>query len=362
MKNLIVLAAFSMLMFACSSEDEVPSGPVAGDGQIVFEISAVNKLSSDKDTKAPVYSQEATQHVANVNVYAFVSTDATNYFWVKTYNIGDWTDGTAFKRYAVAPADTLPAGDYKFLAVGRDASDMFSLPSPINGSTRFEDMIASVGASGNESEIFAGTSAAQIVSKGGSRVSIEMLRKVAGVLGYFKNVPQTLDGLVVKYLRLTVSNVNQKVNLTSGSGINTATTPFRIIDMDLTSQSVVNGVYTGNDLSGQGVVKVPNSQLGGLFLIPVSGVTLTLGLYMADNTPIKEWVVKDAAGNQSSFNIQANHFYSLGMKAQAGNTNGGTGGPGDTGDDDAPVDLLTDQNIVITITPAWELIHNLVIQ
>ena len=30
--------------------------------------------------------------------------------------------------------------------------------------------------------------------------------------------------------------------------------------------------------------------------------------------------------------------------------------------DDAPVDLLTDQNIVITISPAWELIHNLVIQ
>lgn len=362
MKNLMMLAAFSMLMFACSSEDEVPSNPVEYDGQVVFEISAVNKLSDGKGTKAPVYSQEATQHVANVNVYAFVSTDSTNYFWVKTYNIADWTDGTTFKSYAVAPADTLPAGNYKFLAIGRNALDLFSLPSPINGSTRFENMVASVSASGNESEIFAGTSAAKIVPKGGSRVSIEMIRKVAGVLGYFKNVPQTLNGQVVKYLRLTVSNVNQQVNLTSGAGIGTVPTPFRIMDMDLTTQSVVDGVYTGNNLSGQGVVTVPNSQIGGLYLIPVSGVTLTLGLYTAADAPIKEWTVKDASGNHTNFNIEANHFYSLGMKAQAGNTNGGTGGTGDTGDDDAPVDLLTDQNIVITITPAWTLIHNLVIQ
>ncbi|WP_300761531.1 FimB/Mfa2 family fimbrial subunit [uncultured Parabacteroides sp.] len=358
MKYFMMGAVFTMLMTACSSEDEVTPDVEGYDGNVVFEISAVNKLSDGKDTKGAVYSQEATQNVTDVKVYAFVSTDATNYYWAKTFTISDWTVGTSFKRYAVADADKLPAGDYKFLAVGRDASDMFTLPA-MSGSVKFENVIASVTASGNESEIFSGFAAAQISDKGGARVSIEMIRKVAGVLGYFKNVPQTLDGQAVKYLRLTVNNVNQQVNLTSGSGINTAVTPFRIIDLDLTTQPVVGGVYSGNDLSGAGVVKVPNSQLGGLFLIPVSGVTLTLGLYTADGTVIKEWVVKDSSGNLTTFDIQANHFYSLGMKAKANTT---TGEPGDPGDDDAPVDLLTDQNIVITISPAWELIHNLVIQ
>ena len=47
------------------------------------------------------------------------------------------------------------------------------------------------------------------------------------------------------------------------------------------------------------------------------------------------------------------------MKAQAGNVNGGTDDPGD---DDDPIDLLTDQNIVITISPSLELFHNLIIQ
>ena len=92
--------------------------------------------------------------------------------------------------------------------------------------------------------------------------------------------------------------------------------------------------------------------------MPVSSVTFTLGLYEANGNAIKTWSVKDTGG-VTTFNILANHFYSLGMKVQAGNVNGGTDDPGD---DDDPIDLLTDQNIVITISPAWELIHNLIIQ
>ena len=92
--------------------------------------------------------------------------------------------------------------------------------------------------------------------------------------------------------------------------------------------------------------------------MPVSNVTLTLGLYAADGTAIKTCTVKDTLGN-STFNILANNFYSLGTKVQAGNVNGGTSDPGD---DDNPIDLLTDQNIIISISPAWELIHNLIIQ
>ena len=70
----------------------------------------------------PVYSQEATQHVTRVSVYAFVQNGST-YLHQKTYDITGWTDGTTFKRFAVPDADKLPVGVYKFLAVGRDASD-----------------------------------------------------------------------------------------------------------------------------------------------------------------------------------------------------------------------------------------------
>lgn len=357
MKYLMMLATISMFMFACSKEDASVPDPSGSAQGVVFEISAVNKLS-DGSTKAPVYSQDASQSVTDVKVYAFVSTDATNYYWVKTYNIPNWTAGNTFKRYALAGSDSLPAGNYKFLAIGRDNPDSYTVPTP-SGSTKFEDMTATISSFSSASEIFAGSSAAQVSGAGGSRVSIEMIRKVAGVLGYFKNVPQNLNGSVVQYLRLTVNNANSIVNLSSGAGsMPLSTPPFRIMDIDLSTQAVSNGVYTGNTISG--ITKVANSQLGGLFVLPVGSATLTLGLYAADNSTIKEWVVKDSSGGLTVLNIMPNHFYSLGMKGKPDTTTGGN--PTDPGDDDAPVDLLNDQSIVISISPNWETIHNLVIQ
>lgn len=347
----------SAFMFACSDDDSVPNVQEGAKGSVTFEISAVNDLNTGV-TRGPVYSQAPDQHVTRVSVYAFKS-DGSQYLYTKTYDITGWTDGTTFKRYEVPVSDNLPAGDYKFMAIGRDASDQYTVTAP-TATTTFEDMAASVTASGNETEIFAGSTAITIASGGGSRVSIPMTRNVAGILGYFKNIPQTLNGTTVQYLRLSVTATNTAVNLSTNMGSVAGTTPFNLIDIDLSTQAVNGGVYAGNDLAGQGVVKLDNSQLGGAFIIPVTGVQLTLGLYDSVNGAIKTWVVKDSSDGSGTFNVTANHFYSLGTKNQAGNTNGGTGGV--PGDDDVAIDLLTDQNIVVTINPSWDTIHNLIIQ
>lgn len=360
MKKIMFLAFASMVMFACSNDDESSPQVPVDDGGITFELAAVNQMS-DGLSRAPVYSQEAVQHVTNVNVYAFQKiSPSADYTYVKTYPIAGWTDGSTFKRYAVQPTDNLPQGDYRFLAVGRDATDMFTLTS-LTPSTKYQDMMASVAAAGNETEIFSGSTAATIASQG-SRVAIQMMRKVAGILGYFKNVPQNLNGSAVQFLRLTITSSNTQVNLITGVGSTSVPVPpaYDILNIDLSGQSVnADGVYTGNDLSSAGVVKVDNSQLGGTFYLPVGGVQMTLGLYDAGGIALKTWVVKDSNGGATIFDIVANNFYSLGIKAQAGSTTGGTPDPGD---DDAPIDLLTDQNITITISPAWDLIHNMVIQ
>ena len=239
------------------------------EGSVAFDISAVNSLE-DGMSRSGIYSQEATQHVTNVVVYAFAKS-GSDYTYTKTYTITGWSDGTTFKRYIVADGDKLSANEYYFLAVGRDATDNFTLTTPAVGDS-YTTMEASITANGMEKEIFAGNSTATVTDQG-SRVSINMTRKVAGIMGYFKNVPQTLNGQTVQFLRLGISNANQQVNLNNGVGINTAPTTYNIINMDLSGQSVANGVYTGNDLSSQGVVKVPNSQLDGSFFMPVSNVS-----------------------------------------------------------------------------------------
>lgn len=354
MKNLLFLLFACSFLFACSNDDQ-KSNPQQDSKGLVFEISANTQLSDTKAQRAPVYSQDATQNVTRVSVYAFKK-EGTDYLYAKTYDIPDWTAGSTFKRFTVLDADKLPVGDYKFLAVGRDATDLYTL-TPMSAATKIEDVTASIVNSGDEYEIFAGTTQAQVLEEGGTRVSLLMTRKIAGVLGYFTNVPQLLNGVTVRYLRLIASVGNKQVNLVSGAGLSPATS-YDIINIDLSGQTVLNEIYTGNDLSAALIVKLPNSQLGGSYITPASDVTLTLGLYDGSNNPLKTWTVYD--GVASTFNIVANHFYSLGVKQQPGTTTGTN--PADPGDDDDAIDLLQDQTITITIDPAWSTIHPLTIQ
>lgn len=85
---------------------------------------------------------------------------------------------------------------------------------------------------------------------------------------------------------------------------------------------------------------------------------MTLGLYDNTGTALKTWKVLNA--NNETINISANNFYALGQKVAKGDTTGG--GTPDPGDDDAPIDLLKDQVIAITINPNWAQFHNLTIQ
>lgn len=366
MKKLVFLAMASAFLFSCSNNDDPLPNEGGQKGNVTFEVSAVNGLTNGMGGRGALYSQEAVQNITDVKVHAFLSDGSGNFLYKKTYDISGWTAGTTFKRFAVASADDLAAGTYKFLAVGRDAADTYTVtPNPfVVDNTSYANVEAQVSANGGESEIFAGSADAVITD--GSRVSIQMTRKVAGVLGYFKNVPEQLANgsgttMTVRYLRLTATDANKRVNLSTGVGISDEVAPYQIFEVDMNGQAVSNGVYTGNDLSGQGVVKVANSQLAGAFMIPVNSVQFTLGLYATDNSVIKTWSVLD--GTSDTFSLLANHFYSLGIKKATGSTDGSTpGNPGQPGDEDAPIDLLNDQNIVITVSPAWELVHNLVIQ
>ncbi|WP_291530659.1 FimB/Mfa2 family fimbrial subunit [Bacteroides sp. UBA939] len=360
MKKWMFFFVASLFVFAaCSNDDEPVAQPQPTKGTVTFEISAVNKLNEGLPSRAPVYSQAAVQHVTRVSIYAFKS-DGAKYLFTKSFEVTGWSDGTTYMRYAIPDDEELPVGTYRFLAVGRDATDLFTVTTPVADNTDYETMEATIAKGGDETEIFAGSADATIDTEG-VRVRIEMTRKVAGILGFFKNIPATMDGKTVKYLRLTVSDCNINVNLSTGTSNNTAIVPYNIVDIDLSTQTETNGIYGGNDLTGQGVVKAANTQLGGSFYMPIASVTMTLGLYDENNAAIKEWSVMDGAnGNVTTLDILANHFYSLGTKGAAGSTDGGT--PGDTSDDDSAIDLLIDQNIVITVDPAWSTIHNLTIQ
>lgn len=358
MKKWMFLAVASVFAFAsCSNEEDPVVQPEVENGSVVFQLSAVNQLTdglSSRVTNAPVYSQEATQNVSNVMIYAFLQS-GSDYVFSKSYNVTNWIVGGTTARYAIPDNNMLAMGNYRFLVVGRDASDNYTVTTPVAGTTSYSAMVASISAPGQETEIFAGSTDAAITDQG-VRVSVQMTRVVAGVLGYFKNVPQQLNGSTVQFLRLSISNSDTQVGLYSGMGSNPTNTAYNIINIDLSGQSVTGtGVFSGNTVPAN-VSKVPNSQLSGSYYLPVGSIAMTLGLYDAGGNMIKQWPVVNES-NATTFDISANNFYSLGMKKVAATTDGGT--PADPSDDDNPIDLLLDQNITITINPAWATIHNL---
>ena len=355
MRKMIWIAVVSVMLFACSDGKDDLSFLEGGQ---VFELTAIIKPTKGALARSrSSYSREAMQEVERVSIYVFQK-NATDCVYLKTYNMPGWTEDNTFMRFTVPDNDKLAAGDYEFLVVGREAIDHYTLTTPVAGRTKIGDMTALVTTPGNESEIFAGLQAATITSEG-VRVNMEMTRKVAGVMGYFKNVPAILNHTPVKYLRLIVSSAGAKVELANGVGIDPVGTAYSIIDEDLSGQAVTaEGVYCGNDLTARGIVKLANSQLFGKFLLPVGSVTMTLGLYDADNNPLKTWTVVDGAS--STLNFTADRVYSLGRKICQNDTTGGY--IPESGENDFAVDLLKEQVITLATDSNWNTLHYLVIQ
>lgn len=348
MRNYLITIALGILAFACSKDDQpIPQT----DKGISINLSMVEKLQTESNTRRPIYSQEALQNVGRMNLYIFHQSGA-DYMYSTTYSI-PWTQGNATGTYTLP--SLLPAGNYKFVVIGRETTDDYTL-SPLVSTTTFDNFSANIDhASGKqENEIFSGSQPVTIVSEG-VRVNILSTRQVAGILGYFQNVPKLINATPVRYLRLMMNSANSSLNLTTSTG-SAPSGVYKIYEVDLTAQGTNDSVFLGNTISG--VTKLPLSQLNGGFLLPVNNTSITLGLYDNGDNLLKSWPIKSEGS--TTFNIIADHFYTLGRKLVAGSTNGGD--PSNPNNNDYAIDLLHDLEIAITINPNWDVIYTLPLQ
>lgn len=338
------------LLWSCSDKEANEPGDVqVPAGTLMFDISTVEKM--DTRTGRPLYSQEAAHTVDKMSVYVFKKDGSGNYLWNSTMNFdSEWTAGTTSKCLSVKIADVLPAGDYKFLAVGTDLNNLFSVS--VNPTTNINNVLASLNNANNASEIFTGQASATISGTiPGVRVQITATRKVAGLLAYLKNVPVTYNEKVVDGVKVMINQANKSVNLITGVGSDIDATWTTFIDIPMLGQVPVDGMYSGNIILDAYVVKLPLSQLKGAYALPVDNIQMKIVLYggLLGAETIKEWVVKD--GLNTTFSLLPNHFYSLGKKESTGSTT-----------DDEAINLLDDQEICITIDPNWAQFHYLNIQ
>ena len=270
---------------------------------------------------------------------------------------------TAQMRYKLQYEGFQPNTTYTLMGVGLSdgAETVYGFPDALQTGTTLGEAIASL-ASGQTcdgiraSEIYVGTVEYK-TNQYDTR--IELFRRVAGVMGYFKNVPSNIDGKHVTNLHISLyTEQNTQMPLVEREQSPT----FRdFIDSPTTDEDgkVLVSIPLGTD--DFGATKVVS---GGSYVLPAaaptdaSSYTLRIEAVDAGGTILKTWRAKLPEGDELDqgetgggtgiidtesafrFPIVANHFYALGRPADE--------------DGDGPIDLEgAGQDIVITIDPMW---------
>ena len=405
MKNyLYVSAVGAMLLAACSNDDTVPLGGEEAVQPGSAITLTVNSSGDGLSTRAgrPVNSSEAANNVTAVRLYIYnpSGTDVTNAALAAgTQNPVLWTAGPSdsatpgnnqnHKASQTVKLNKLATnGVYTVVAYGYNTALDYTITA---GTSADDSFIATLPAATNESELFAGTATFNVVNgniQAGTTSEVELRRHVAGLLGYFKNVPilypNPVSGLPtpVAFVRVYASSHATSFTFPSvlnvnGTGNNTKT---RVLDLGLSTlitdylaQVTAAGtnltkVFSIPAISTGTTATVPNSILKGRFLVPFAQVTgattFTVQLEDASGTVLKTWDVVNNAltGDKKIYDVRRNYFYSIGQKVKASSIDGGTTDPGSTDDNDNPIDLSQETVITVTVNDAWDTIYNLGIE
>ena len=387
-KNLLFAAAAGIMLFsACSNDEDIINGGGANDVNVSGEITlALNAGGSGAETRAarPVYSSEAYSEVTDVELKLFkkngenwetatgVTTDLAEGGWA----ISDWgtqsavspgtTDNVTTKTVKLKNLDK--SAKYKLVAYGYKTE----LKTTLNWTAALA--VATPNAGEDVEEIFAGEEEFSTNDEGKistTPVLVEMRREVAGVLGYFKNIPEKVGKTTVKSVRVYASSSNTAYNIPSldlqNQCGNAAGSRVTVLSLDIPTEgvTVVKGIYNWAGKDETNLKTEANSLLGGCFLVPFAKVegkaTFTIALCDENGNDLKTWTgvldqKQTGEDDTKIFNVNRNYFYSFGKKLKADTTRPDPENP------DEPIDLSVNTEITIILNNAWGVIHNMGIE
>lgn len=384
-KNYLAMAAMAigLLTFsACSNDDDFGGEQTTTakgemqDVELTFNIG----VNSGKETRAgrPLWSSEALQQVKYMQLYIFKDDNGT-YKYEKEItggnNFGFYNDNKVAQgdeTHSYTLTTKLEAGaKYKILAVGYEDgyNATFKALSLTAGTTTLaEAKIELTDDVDAADEMFSGVTADIDLSTGTTsfNVNVELKRVVAGVLGYFKNVPYQLENngalVQVKHILVQVAKKGTSALLENRTASEASDGYTTIIDIPLTgSQDGTNNWYANTTAPADGVQIEANSFLKGAYSLPItahaSNATLKVVLTGEQtSTILKEYpVVMDGTNNK--FTLDANSIYMIGHKSKANGTDGDDDTPGGDDDDDKdddPVDLSKEQILSIKVLAGWD--------
>ena len=221
---------------------------------IRIAVQSNSKINTRTSPSIPNDNLKGLQHVTRVQLHIFKETDNGSDFEFITTEDVKWSylenamagDVTQEQKYVTKYQDYEPGVKYRFLAIGYDDTYTGSASNPIfdnaNSVAAFGDpaQLFSLGDKLNDinfqlhfvsndkgdeislqtlngSEVFAGSedyTAEEIENGKASTVPLDLYRRVAGIAGYFENLPEYIEGSkVAKVVLRTYTAQNTKVNI-----------------------------------------------------------------------------------------------------------------------------------------------------
>ena len=389
-KNILFLGLAAMSLFtvaSCSSDDDLQAGMSIGAGDNVITL-ALNPGGSGMAVRGarPVTSSEAANNVDKVEVKLYRLVES-NYSLVSETENGQtiyehdvtWTQETETVKI---PLEHLAQGSYKLVARGYNSTS--TIVSFDEGTPSTTINWTATQGEGAPEEVFAGEldltvdAEGKITGTGGN--TLTMNRRVAGFLAYFKNIPTKVNEEVVKSVRVVASNKATKFDIIGGTvagytsssasatvnGTNAGSPATETVLCSFDMSSATNWV-SGNPTDDfytftKNANQVDNTVLGGGFMVPFSKVdgvnTLRVELVGDGDDVLKTFNVKMPSTYDTEYDIYMNHFYSIGKKVSSEGTDGT--GPGDEDDDD-PANLGGEGEIILSLSDAWDVVNDMVI-
>lgn len=348
----------------CGQEDmPTPDTPDDSRPQVVLTFSASPGLTTRTQLPGPEY----LQHVQTMHLYIFNGT-GDNAPCV-AYEKVDWEDvkapangaNTVSKNHKVQYGGFEVGKPYTFIAVGLDdrSGDTYGLPGAVQVDQTTLATAKAVLASGKTrndiavSELFGGSLVLTPVAAGQITGTIKLDRRVAGVFGYFKNIPTKVGTTPVKSLRIELYKPqNKSIWLTAKPAKEEDVIMEPIANTD-DNKILVEIPLTEADFEKEKVLSK------GSYVLPMKApttedYTLLVTLADANGIRLQERKVKyqlddkisDTSGGTGiitvtkdlyRFAINANWFYQIGSETD-------------------PVDWPEEEdgNIVITVNPDWD--------
>lgn len=351
----------------CGQEDmPTPDAPDDSRPQVVLTFSASPGLTTRTQLPGPEY----LQHVQTMHLYIFEGKD-DNAPCVAHEEV-DWEDvkapaggaNTVSKNHKVQYKNFVVGQPYTFIAVGLDdcSGATYGLPGAVQvNQTTLATAKAVLDIANNKtrediaiSELFGGSLELTPVAAGQITGTIKLDRRVAGVFGYFKNIPKQVGTTPVKFLRIELYKPQNKSIWLTAKPTKDEDVIMEPISEDASDKILVEIPLTEADFEKEKVLSK------GSYVLPMKApttedYTLLVTLADANGIRLQERKVKyqlddkisDTSGGTGiitvtkdlyRFAINANWFYQIG-----------------------PVNWPEEEdgNIVITVSPNWDWKGNL---